>query len=1369
MKRHRLLWIVLIVLSLVGLSGEWGPTGQAAPLAVAPGDFDASFGFNGYAITPFNQGPSGAYAIAFWETGGKIVVAGAVETTWHGEDVAIARYHLDGTLDTGFGNGGRVTTTISDQDDRAHDLAVTANGEIIVGGYTQQNGGDFFLAKYAYDGSLKTDFGSGGIVRTDFSGGYDVLRGLALQPDGKIVAAGQAEVSPSCPYFALARYQSDGSLDTSFSGDGKLTTQVSAGACGFAYDVALQSDGKIVAGGGVQAVTGLNFALARYQSNGNLDMSFSGDGKVTTSFSAYEDYIQEIAIQSDGKIVAAGIGSYNSYFALARYQTNGSLDTGFSGDGKVTTTIGSANYAYSLALQDNGKILVGGSVVEGTQEDLVLFRYTSSGSPDTGFGVNGAVIKNLYQLDAIRAMKLQADGKILAAGYSGGASDLDLMAARFHGDGTQNPTGTLYGSINEPHVVSMVGCPDVAIRVDGVYKGQTGFYGNFNLPLMPGTYDLNFTKPGYHPINRSDIDIFPYEKTQVSYNMISEECWSPGQVCLNEVLNVIPFIGIPSEVSGAANTWCEINRRLEEGDEAAGHYLTLMGIIDLIDIPVTADLTVDVVEGLIACLESVLYEQYQNDLVTLDVQRQFTIDLWRFNPIDRRSLMLLIHTPTAARQPESAFPYEVHFYQGGQHLGLNGGSVEHEIPDSYLFQLGDGYQLAIINQAVGEYDLVIEGLAAAAQPLMLIHPRPDGGANLVTFDSLSVTGASQAALHLSPGMTDYQLAIDWDGNGTPDDVQDPDATRLLVVETRFLPAVLFGGDNLTPDLPSNPSPEDGAVDASNDLTLGWQGQDPDGDALIYDVYLAPYNSAPETLVCSNLTSPACDPGTLAYDTTYYWKVESRDPSGARAQSLVWQFTTESDPNQPPNTPSNPTPGHQTTGQGTSLSLGWSGGDPLGETVTYTVYLDAFDPSPQTVVCQDGTAASCNPGALANHQKYFWQVVATDAVGQQTAGPVWSFVTGAAGWYPVGSGSSNWLGTGDTVCDYAYSRSSIDIDNEGVPYVAWDCDIEQTDSEIYVRRWKDNHWEEVGTNSGNHGGISNNSGESTKPIIALDSTGHPYVTWQDEYNGGNEIYIRYWNGVDWVQLGSGSASGGGISQINYSIDIIFSMDVSDQDIAYVGIYPGNTGVKYWNGNIWQISDPFSPLTVAANSQNGVQAIYSLTGQYYAANWADNEWQTLGSSIGTGQDPKIDVGSQGISYTTWTSNGEVYVKGWNGSSWQEIGDQSGTYGGISNLPTSSLHPDIQISPDGTPVVAWYEIVDHVEQIWEIYIRKWHNNEWVEVGNGSATGYGVSNSLMPSAYPNIGIGPDGTIYLVWKDYLVINDSLHGWEVRVYRYLGY
>jgi uncharacterized delta-60 repeat protein len=197
-------------------------------------------------------------------------------------------------------------------------------------------------------------------VRTDFGPqAKDYVIGATLQEDGRIVAAGQSGYQ----WFALARYRTDGSLDLSFGDQGRIRTRFGPGLRASADDVAVQADRKIVVAGWA-GNNYVSFALARYRPNGKLDPTFGGDGRVSTDFGRNAEAAEGVAIQRDGRIVAGGMASYYREFALARYQTDGSLDASFGNGGKVTTAFSGDGWASAVAIQADGRIVAVGTVGE---------------------------------------------------------------------------------------------------------------------------------------------------------------------------------------------------------------------------------------------------------------------------------------------------------------------------------------------------------------------------------------------------------------------------------------------------------------------------------------------------------------------------------------------------------------------------------------------------------------------------------------------------------------------------------------------------------------------------------------------------------------------------------------------------------------------------------------------------------------------------------------------------------------------------------------------------------------------------------------------------------------------------------------------
>jgi uncharacterized delta-60 repeat protein len=347
----------------------------------------------------------------------------------------------DGKLTTGFRAGG------DSGNDVANGIAVQDDGKIVVvgGSGTRATGSDFTLARYNPDGTLDKSFSGDGRQRTGFGiyGPICVATAVAIQDDGKIVVVGFTHQTSYDYAFAIARYNPDGTLDTSFSGDGRQRTYFFG--TDHATGVAIQGDGKIVVVGDAYNLTTdvADFAIARYNPNGTLDTSFSGDGRQTTSFGGGRDIAHGVAIQDDGKIVAAGQGG-NSDFALARYNPDGSLDPSFSGDGRQTTGFGFGPHdaANGIAIQGDGRIVAAGHASvpvakhgsRAASSDFALARYSPNGTLDKSFSGNGREITGFGRYSVASAVALQVDGNIVAAGKGRGTDGTsDFALARYLG------------------------------------------------------------------------------------------------------------------------------------------------------------------------------------------------------------------------------------------------------------------------------------------------------------------------------------------------------------------------------------------------------------------------------------------------------------------------------------------------------------------------------------------------------------------------------------------------------------------------------------------------------------------------------------------------------------------------------------------------------------------------------------------------------------------------------------------------------------------------------------------------------------------------------------------------------------------------
>ena len=268
------------------------------------------------------------------------------------------------------------------------------------------------VTSLAQDGSLDLTFDFDGIVNTPVGNGA-FANSLAIQSDGKIVAAGYAHII-STRDFALVRYNTNGSLDNTFDSDGIVTTPIGMTSDDEAYSIAIQSDGKIVVAGTNET----EFALVRYNTNGTLDISFGNGGIVTTQVTNGTEYIASIAIQSDGKIVAAGECLYSAHdFGLIRYNINGSLDSTFDTDGIVVTPVVvplSEDFAYSVNIQSDGKIVTTGTAYNNTA--FALARYNTNGSLDNTFDSAGIVITPMGLNTYASSIAIQSNGKIVVAG-----------------------------------------------------------------------------------------------------------------------------------------------------------------------------------------------------------------------------------------------------------------------------------------------------------------------------------------------------------------------------------------------------------------------------------------------------------------------------------------------------------------------------------------------------------------------------------------------------------------------------------------------------------------------------------------------------------------------------------------------------------------------------------------------------------------------------------------------------------------------------------------------------------------------------------------------------------------------------------------
>lgn len=341
-----------------------------------------------------------------------------------------------GVLDTSFNGTGIALKDFFNMYDEAYDVAMLNDGKFYVAGAAMDAGfsRDFAVVKYNANGSVDTSFGAGGLM-IPMVAGDDMANAIAIQSDGKIVLVGEYVAGVS--YFAIGRLNTDGSLDTSFNTTGKVLNAYAVNS--YAYGVAVQLDGKIVAVG--QAYNGSNYDIVttRFNSDGSLDTTYNLTGKTSLTVGVGNDYGRGIVIQPDNKIVIAGFGNTGGTtdIVVARYNNDGSLDTTFNSVGYVTTAaIPGTENSSSLVLQTDGKILVSGI----TGSSGAVYRFLSNGTLDltyNGLGYN-TFTANSYMMT--NKITLQSDGKAIVAGYSNtGVHDISAVV-RLNTNGTLDNT-----------------------------------------------------------------------------------------------------------------------------------------------------------------------------------------------------------------------------------------------------------------------------------------------------------------------------------------------------------------------------------------------------------------------------------------------------------------------------------------------------------------------------------------------------------------------------------------------------------------------------------------------------------------------------------------------------------------------------------------------------------------------------------------------------------------------------------------------------------------------------------------------------------------------------------------------------------------
>lgn len=530
-------------IAVAGFAKDNGNDAFLAARFLPDGTADSSFGTGGTAIAGFN-GASKAYGLAI-QPDGKIVAAGTSSIF-----MAVARFDVDGSLDASFSGDGMMTT--SQARGTGESVAIQSDGKILVGGYWNLGGvmetrlvryltdgtldpdfnpevlstapfeqiykndmllqpdgnillsfytgmdgeSDLLLLRYLPDGSLDPFFGSAGAVTIDYSTVYERGTALALHSDGRILMGGISNFD-----FVLAQIDASGNPDPTFTG-GRFNLGT---ADNFPSTFAVQPDGKILVGGINASVDfGRSFLLGRLHPDGAVDTSFGSDGLATSGNETSLGELQKILVQPDGKILATGPRA--PVFEVARLLPDGATDLSFGINGvrgMAFSANSSDSHCETMALQNDGKILLAGRSAENNQYDFAIGRLNADGSADLSFGASGGTTTPFPGISSqINALAIQPDGRIVAGGYEGGITSPQFALARYLPGGTLDP-GFGMGGATSLLIGSRCQINNLALQPDGkILAIGNATIGGVNkmilLRLLPnGSPDPDFGQNGW--------------------------------------------------------------------------------------------------------------------------------------------------------------------------------------------------------------------------------------------------------------------------------------------------------------------------------------------------------------------------------------------------------------------------------------------------------------------------------------------------------------------------------------------------------------------------------------------------------------------------------------------------------------------------------------------------------------------------------------------------------------------------------------------------------------------------------------------------------------------------------------------------------
>jgi uncharacterized delta-60 repeat protein len=378
---------------------------------------------------------------------GRIVLAGMSFTNHGPNQFTAVRVNPNGTLDSGFSGDGKVAVQSQGTDDAAFAAALQADGKILLAGQLYDPVAekyDFGVVRLDTHGNLDTSFSGDGQTSIPVGPEVDSALGVAVQADGKIILVGESDVRVGDNYVldgSVVRLNADGSLDTTFSGDGKVLNPM--GTDNNASDsVVVQADGKIlVAGQSPDANGQLSFSIFRLNTDGSVDNTFSGDGKAIFSIGTRDSGANCMVVQPDGKIILGGYcyvdSDLHTDFALIRLNSDGTLDTSFADGGHAIIQVSPyINNLTSLALQADGRIVAAGTCQDNPGSYLYssFFRFNADGTLDTTFSRDGKMTRESVAYGVV----VQPDGRIVAGGRSSGPGGGDFSVVRLNADGSSD-------------------------------------------------------------------------------------------------------------------------------------------------------------------------------------------------------------------------------------------------------------------------------------------------------------------------------------------------------------------------------------------------------------------------------------------------------------------------------------------------------------------------------------------------------------------------------------------------------------------------------------------------------------------------------------------------------------------------------------------------------------------------------------------------------------------------------------------------------------------------------------------------------------------------------------------------------------------